>query len=1543
MVGLRQGGDGHATVEEVFADRYKILTKLGSGGFGTVYKAHDTKLGIDVALKVVNASAADENALQRFQREAHVLAKLSHENIVKIYDYGVHESSPFYTMEFVEGDSLESVVQTNRILPVRAAVRIARDVALALHHGHINGVVHRDVKPQNVMIQPKKSDSVGGKEPTDKKASFASSKGLLSEYRVVLTDFGLAKDFEAAAKLSMTGELMGTPYYMSPEQASGQNRLVGPQTDVYSTGVMLYFMLTGKLPFTAEYLPEILEKIRMTDPPLLKSLAPDLPRDLCAVVEKAMHKDTVMRYKSALDFAQDCENFLKGESVSAKPAPITYRVKRVIKRNLALSASVASAILVGAALLVYFGYVAPAMKQREVREAFDKKRRSFIEEKSRIESTARARLEDSSRNYRDGKFDAAIECAQGMIAEFDKYSKRSSFPIDEFRKRDLWDERFADAVPFSIPVIDNYLIVARSHEMKGQIQEATKNYMRAYLDGTDSGDESEACFELASFFFRTDNLDQALHFFKRLIEFESDRGIRNQCTAWARYLVGFACCAAGRYDEAIIAFEKCLAGGLPAAVPSYKQFRSDEMMTPLYELQPTKDIVKDALEICRMYAGGRQVVKVSDSSCAKAADIDADGRSEILVAAEGSIDVYGTVGEEVKKVRTLRIPRVDIRSFGLEANDIDGDSIPELFCHYPAEAGVERGSEVFKIGREGLVSLYAGSVWANGVSTDLDGCGKPELITAGEHYLRIIRFQDQKFEVIAEMEFKNTDVSALKVVDLNGDGTSEILLVLGPWQSADAFSILVIEPDLKNHKLEITARKKIGWAGNIQIVPSGSGNGRTIFFCKSIPGAYSRPLDIAFERSGIDKNMGLCKIEFANGNFGRVEHLWGTKMQKAAEYACGLLPIAGKGEQSMIVALTTEEKRRIIRIAPSGDLRYVPLKLDDPSGFENPLRNSFQCDIDGDGMMETVAFPDNVMTVYGLPSKTRRLELENSGGTSRIGVENLARYQDALQTFSAFVKAKEFAGAAAYLRDLTVRFPEFSKEILFKLAETYETAEKWQETYDTLKIIRGKFYHDMTEISRVDKWMTSLQDILRQQERILIEFSKKENLNLLCNDPLKFRIDREKGQLKAFAVANDCSFLAFPCTYDGGPYSLNTRFRVDRLEYFTGFTIGFSDGVRKSLHTNVYLQELDNWTANFGICAIGNVSCVDSHAEAQFSTADAPLKDRISMYGIGVFPDGKWISSSFSYIRHRDRFRLSMSDDESGRNICSGVLNCDARPTSQYGAIVLTTSRACYSNYYWNEIDINRIALKSAGDIRLRVTDPIDMKDTFLRAGGRFVTGDYFGSADDYKKALKTFEEGKISAAEFAYPLPNQSAFVPETKFLLSFALLHLGKREEADGALLSALAASPEVVVKKFLHNFLAMTEEEKTFFRANFWKAFDGKNPAETMGLLTKEFSLIELGGYLAFEALVLTGRDDTATAMQLLEQIAELQRKRGRHYGIRLAVLLRTRARLFKQMHRDDEALAALNEAIAELDSPNTDDYYRIPYKPEFDNLLAQWKDY
>lgn len=304
---------------------YRIIRKIAHGAMGVVYLAEDPKLRRKVALKViltVPGMQATDDQVNRFLREAQSIAKLRHKRIVPVYEVNSFENCHYFTMEYIEGPTLEQYLVKNNITAAKA-IEIVLGIAEGLQEAHEKGIVHRDIKPANIIMQ-------NGESP-------------------MITDFGLAKILEHEQKLTMTGSMLGTPCYMSPEQARGDSDL-DYRSDVFSLGVLLYEMVTEKLPFKGEsYMKTILMVIN-GDYVLPRKIKPRLSRDVESIIKKSLEKDREFRYENMIDFIDDCTRFQRGEVVTISRSGIYRKIFRNVVRQ-------RNSILMSTIIVMIIGYL----------------------------------------------------------------------------------------------------------------------------------------------------------------------------------------------------------------------------------------------------------------------------------------------------------------------------------------------------------------------------------------------------------------------------------------------------------------------------------------------------------------------------------------------------------------------------------------------------------------------------------------------------------------------------------------------------------------------------------------------------------------------------------------------------------------------------------------------------------------------------------------------------------------------------------------------------------------------------------------------------------------------------------------------------------------------------------------------------------------------------------------------------------------------------------------------------------------------------------
>ncbi len=352
-------------------DGYELLGELGRGGMGVVYKAREISLNRVVALKMIlSGDHAEPHLLARFRSEAEAVARLQHPNIVQIYHVGDAQGLPYFSLEFVDGGSLEDQIAA-KPQPPRRAAEMVEALARAVAYAHEHGVIHRDLKPANVLLHKEE----GGRTETAPRRgpSFIPPP---SSFVPKITDFGLAKQVdEKEGGRTIAGTVMGTPNYMAPEQAMGDP--VGPSADQYALGAILYEMLTGRPPFMGATPLDTMRQVVAQDPVPPARLQPKLPRDLDTICLKALHKDPRRRYASAEALAGDLRRFLAGEPILARPTTVWERGVKWARRRPAAAALVLVSLV--AIFVVVIGGIVYNARLRDARDRAEKNfERAFL-------------------------------------------------------------------------------------------------------------------------------------------------------------------------------------------------------------------------------------------------------------------------------------------------------------------------------------------------------------------------------------------------------------------------------------------------------------------------------------------------------------------------------------------------------------------------------------------------------------------------------------------------------------------------------------------------------------------------------------------------------------------------------------------------------------------------------------------------------------------------------------------------------------------------------------------------------------------------------------------------------------------------------------------------------------------------------------------------------------------------------------------------------------------------------------------------------------
>ncbi len=307
---------------------YELESEIARGGMGVVYKARQVTLNRPVAVKMILAGQlADDVSVDRFYAEAEAAANLKHPNIVAIHEVGEHDGQHYFSMDYIKGRNLAEWAAGRPVAALQAAT-LVRTIADAIHYAHQRGTLHRDLKPSNVLID--------------------------AEHVPHVTDFGLAKIAGSERNFTQTGDILGTPNYMPPEQASGRRDQIGPHSDVYALGAILYELLTGQPPFQSSNPMDTLLKVIEADPIAPRARNPEIPPDLETICLKCLEKSPQRRYPSARDLAEDLDRFIRHEPVHARPASLVRKAASWTRRRPGALAAAAALIVFGLAASAYY-------------------------------------------------------------------------------------------------------------------------------------------------------------------------------------------------------------------------------------------------------------------------------------------------------------------------------------------------------------------------------------------------------------------------------------------------------------------------------------------------------------------------------------------------------------------------------------------------------------------------------------------------------------------------------------------------------------------------------------------------------------------------------------------------------------------------------------------------------------------------------------------------------------------------------------------------------------------------------------------------------------------------------------------------------------------------------------------------------------------------------------------------------------------------------------------------------------------------------------
>ncbi len=1121
--------------------RYQLLSELGRGGMGVVLKAWDTQLKRIVALKKILA-AGDESQIQieRFMREARLAAKLRHPHIVGVLDVGVLEGQHYFTSEFIEGTSLFQLLKD--ATPQRQKVGWIRSIADALAYAHAQGVVHRDVKPENILID---------------------AKG-----RPFITDFGLAKQVQVGdswaqdvPSLTVSGALLGTPAYLSPEQASGRIEQITAASDQFALGVVLYQLLTQKLPFDEVGLRDQLNAVITKDPLAPSSANPSVHRDLDAIVLKSIEKDPKRRYADIGEMAADLGRWLDGEPIRARPASWLGRTWRKAKRNRAvttLAAGLAVSTILGIGVVAWFAVI-PRMREAAAL-------RDLAEARAARSQRAAGQLAEAREALDAGRLDRAVEVALGVIRDGAPHAAQGE----------------------DLPIGEAHVVLGQAARAKGEPSRALAEFYRAFEASLGTSREAGSLVLVADQLAEMGETAQAARLFERALGAHSSP----RDTWRARRGLALASLVEGRFDEARRRLARL--GDSPEASGAERQERAD-----LLDLLSTL-----AGTMCAPLpdeSGGHEPVfaEFDGGGTAEGAAITADGKGVLWFLWGNGFtrteSVVGVLGEEPFALSHLA------------ALDLDGDGKDELVVgggRPDPPGGVlavlsVREGKLVVVARASLASSLAGSPFA---AADLDGDGAIELLVGTAVYERSLR--------VYRCDLARGSLDLRSQAPLGGDvaalltrrtgNRAEVWAFAGAWST---FGAVVLEHDAATQGL--VERERLPLAEDYRLDSTLFAEGGEVLLglgwsemaAASVPFTVGRKrFDAAYRAPGAWRvrrsDMGTLEaIPFESMRPGEA---WGgtghacVLRGKRETWAITSVPVASADGTSFPLG-GARVWRRV------GDA-WAPLIRLSPAVSAAQLR-SF--DFDGDGEQELYAIEQDGagrvrrLRIHGMgpeedeapaggmghadasvPRRSVPAALTLARETERVGLWDEAwdGYDRVLASPSTEEDAEEAAlglircGVAQgrfEMMALTVaramdRFPTIARRVGRALVDALDDAGQWDLATQSL-----------TRLGAAPDLSSDELAALLARGEILIGLASKEaafdaareiaTCDLLATTPLAARIG-EQGAIELFGCSRGVRQVLVPMSHDGTAWRLLANVEVPRHDWAIDVELGIAAG-----------------------------------------------------------------------------------------------------------------------------------------------------------------------------------------------------------------------------------------------------------------------------------------------------------------------------------------------------------------------------------------------
>lgn len=1079
---------------------YTLLERLGGGSGGDVYAARDERLDRVVAIKLLHAHTVAAGS--RLLREARLQAQIDHPHVCKVFEAGEADGpSPaqrrmFIAMQMIHGQPLNTLC---REMTIEQKVKVMKEVSEGVHDAHRVGLIHRDIKPTNIIVEP-------------------TEDGVFRPYVV---DFGLARlEQEGDSTLTQRGAPVGTPSYMSPEQASGGGAPVDRRSDVYGLGATLYELLCGRPPYTGTYVIEILTKIIEREPPAPRRLVRSIPRELEWIVKKAMERDRDRRYQSARAFAEDLGRFLDGEPVQARAAGMAHRARRLVRRHKVAIKAAAATFGFLAILTIAFG-VAPEIR----RAALDHHAlRQAVAAKHNVEARFDALL-------KNGDYDQAIVLGEQLFGQTPSPLLGLNDPARAEAYADL-HETYTVSLPRAYLQRGMRLLAAGDPLGRTDLSNAYRTAIAAAKPDAETG--SEAALLLGRELESEGKIEQAGAIYRIGIARFGSRP--NLIAASARVLE-----RSGRLDEAFTRW-RSLSGDSRFAGEAKSALKTLAFLRPRYRLPPA----------------GR---------CLAAADLDADGKCELANLRETVLTLCRVSPTGYLNLATLKLPFDHEGIQNVEGNmellDADGDGRLEAVCTVgQPDAGIGRLYVVELSGREPRVAAWD-DLTSRGLdisSGDLDGDGRPELL-AGIHYhersVRVYRYNGRQLEKLDAWPV-GSDPFLVAIGPYGAGGAARVLMCLGPWSKENGFraSLFVADP--------ISRLKRVS-------------TGLDRFEPTHVIKAADQSFVLAVKRSEAGRKVipnllpaGLYRLDLGNDAIRPLTLLAGPWPDDTPASHVGYI----NSKSGSYLAFCSAGELHLV----STDGREHHTYGVDPM-FGRSEQELVSADFDGDGEQELLLRGDEFCDLFGyggaqepvvsdIAAKTTLVSAREGGpgvdlleaGLHAQAEAMLRRELDARPSDSSAwyhlgmalaAQGRHLDAAGAYAE--AARDRSLTGDAGLRRVWSLEAAGEWKTLRDA---VRDSLENPSTDplvaqqLARIEPWASQAAAM----KRVALVDKWLPGTPLFCANP--FLVRRSRDGLEVWDSNGPASAVGLPLMHQGGPLRLMYGARIGTLNWDTGVDMG---------------------------------------------------------------------------------------------------------------------------------------------------------------------------------------------------------------------------------------------------------------------------------------------------------------------------------------------------------------------------------------------------